>query len=101
MPPVEDLKNIAPLIKLEEGENGNASGKDRHTIVDEIADNIIKVMIVAFAFIGLGYCTVTFVGKDSGVDPNLAWGYFGGVVTTIIPAYFVVSKLKKEKTNGE
>ena len=90
MSPVEDLKNITPPIASEEIENGN--GKDKHTIVDEITDNIIKIMIVAFAFIGLGYCTVTFVGVNKGVDPNLAWGYFGGVVTTIIPAYFVVNK---------
>lgn len=93
-----DSKNSVVLIEPEETENSN--NKDRHTIIDEIADNIIKIMIVAFAFIGLGYCTVTFVGVNKGVDPNLAWGYFGGVVTTIIPAYFVVNRLKKEKANG-
>ena len=94
----EDPKNLVVPIEPEETENGN--NKDRHTIVDEIADNIIKIMIVAFAFLGLGYCTVTFVGVNKGVDPNLAWGYFGGVVSAIIPAYFVVNRLKKEKANG-
>ena len=99
MPPVDPKDLMTPIDQEEKIENGN--WKDRHTVIDEITDNIIKVMIVTFAFIGLGYCTVTFVGKDKGVDPNLAWGFFGGIVTTIIPAYFVISKLKKEKTNGD
>lgn len=71
--------------------------KDKHTIVDEITDNIIKIMIVLYLFFGLTYCIVNFTGKDKGVDPNLVYGFFIGCITTIIPTYFAINNFKKNK----
>lgn len=80
--------------KKEEIEVQNGNGK--YTIADEISDNIIKIMLVAFLLIGLGYCIMNFVGKDKGVDPNLVYGFFSGSIGTLIPTYFAIKNLKKD-----
>lgn len=87
----DDLKNI----EVAELENGN--GKNKHTIVDEIADNIVKILLVVFILWGFGYCMMAYVGKDKGVDPNLVYGFFAGSLSTLIPSYFAINKTKKEK----
>ena len=71
---------------------------DKHTVIDEIADNIIKILLVCFMIYGISYCMVNYVGKDKGVDPNLVWGFFSGVIVTVISLYFRMPS-KKEKPN--
>ena len=70
--------------------------KDMHTWIDEIANNVIKVYLIVFVTLGMAYCIVNYVGKDKGVDPNLVWGFFAGIISTVIPAYFAF-RPKKEK----
>ena len=45
--------------------------KDRHTWVDEVANNIIKVALCLFIMACFWHCLVNYVGKDKGVDPNV------------------------------
>lgn len=90
-----DLEKAA----VEESENGN--GKNKHTIIDEIADNIIKILLVVFILWGFAYCMMAYVGKDKGVDPNLVYGFFAGSLGTMIPAYFAINKIKKDKLPNE
>lgn len=78
--------------------NGIIPVQDIHTWIDEITNNIIKLFFVLFAFAGVGYCMVMYVGKEKSVDPNLAWGFFIGMLTTIMPAYFIMRK--KEKSSA-
>ena len=55
--------------------------KDRHTIIDEIGNNLIKVifsLLIAGAFV---YCLANFVGKDKGVDPNVPFNILQGLLT--------------------
>lgn len=98
MPPV-DPKDLAQPIVKENLENGDEeqvfSVRDVHTWIDEVTNNIIKLLFVLFAFAGTGYCIVMFVGKEKSVDPNLAWGFFIGMLTTIMPAYFIMRKKDK------
>lgn len=70
--------------------------RDIHTWIDEVANNVIKVYLIVFVTIGMAYCMVNYVGKDKGVDPNLVYGFFAGIITTIFPAYFAF-KTKKDK----
>lgn len=83
-----------PVVVQENGLEVN--GKDKHTIIDEIGDNVIKVMIAAFVMWGIGYCMTYYVGKDKGVDPNLVWGMFGSAFLGMIGIYFY-HKPKKEQ----
>ena len=78
-------------LKVEE-----INGNGKHTIIDEIADNIIKILLVVFILWGFGYCMIVYVGKDKGVDPNLVYGFFAGSLSTMIPAYFAIKKSNKE-----
>ena len=83
----EDLKEELEIEPL----------NNKHTVVDEIADNIIKILIVVFLIWGFAYCMLNYVGKDKGVDPNLVYGFFAGSIGTMIPAYFAINKIKKDK----
>lgn len=84
-------------IPIAENLNGNENSKDKHTIIDEIAENIIKILLVVFILWGFGYCMMTYVGKDKGVDPNLVYGFFAGSLGTMIPVYFAINKYKKQE----
>ncbi len=72
--------------------------KDIHTWVDEVANNVIKVYLIVFVTVGMGYCMTNYVGKDKGVDPNLVYGFFAGIITTIFPAYFAFKSKKDKET---
>ena len=76
--------------------------KDRHTWVDEIGSNAGRFVIVLFVMAALGYCLITFVGKDKGVDPNVPVNILAGILGSLITYYFGISKHKSvDKSKGE
>lgn len=96
---------MADEIKTSENGNGDEEQiipvKDMHTWIDEITNNVAKILFILFAFAGTGYCIVMFVGKDKGVDPNLVYGFFTGMITTIMPAYFIMRSKKDRGQIGQ
>lgn len=72
----------------------------KHTVIDEITDAIIKLVLVGFVIYGVLYCMSNYVGKDKGVDPNLVWGFFSGIAVTVSSIYFRQMLKKDKKTEG-
>ena len=74
---------------------------DRRTWVDEIGSNAGRFVIVLFVMAALGYCLITFVGKDKGVDPNVPVNILAGILGSLITYYFGISKHKSvDKSKG-
>lgn len=71
-----------------------ADGKDPYTWVDEITNNVLKIIGFSWLLAGFSYCVLYL-----DIDKNLIYGFFAGALPSVL-ALYVLQRRKKEE-NGQ
>lgn len=77
-----------PIVTYEGKEIVN--GKDPYTWIDEVTNNVMKVIGFLWLLAGFSYCVLAL-----DIDKNLIYGFFAGALPGVL-ALYVLQKKKKE-----
>ena len=82
------------MAPIEEGEE-IVNGKDHYTWIDEITNNVMKVIGFIWLLAGFSYCVLSL-----DIDKNLIYGFFAGALPSVLSLY-VLQKRKKDESGQE
>lgn len=75
------------------------NNKQTDNYTQDIADNIIKVILTLWVCFVASYMVHKYVGKDNLLSPDLVWGWIQGSASTVMAVYFK-EKFKQSKENS-